>query len=934
MKRTVLFLLSFFALLAGSKLAAQPYFQRYDSIPVTLGSGYLSNAWAGGLNFVQTSTIDLNLDGIKDLFTFDRTGDKIRTFINHGTANTVDYKYDPSYESRFPEMHSWAILADYDNDGRSDIFTYSKLGGGMDVYRNISTFAGGLQFQLVYEQVHSVYNPTKSNFTPVNIPDGGVTASWDGGSGSTFATRSINVAYLNTAYWKLMSVSFDISHANAADVILYLVAPGGNKIRLVRNAGTGSNFSFTSIETGATNVIGSPGNDIAPFKGDFAPEAGTAAWNSFLASVTNPNGTWTLEAGDQTPGTGGVLKDFALTFYSPTYTPPATASMINLYISSVDIPALSDIDNDGDLDLVTFAITGTFMEYHQNLSMELYGTPDSLIFYMKNRSWGYAAEDASNNNYYLNDSTGQQYNVGNPGIVTEPGHDSIGEVLRSERHSGSCQLCIDLDNDGDKEFIVGDVSFPNLTMLTNGGTPKFAYMTAVDMAFPQNNGGSPPLDLTLFPCAYYEDVNNDNIKDLIVSPNSTNNSENFNSQVYYKNTGTNSAPVFQYQQGNLLQDNMIEVGEGAYPVFFDYDNDGLKDLFIGNYGYYNDAPIGQRSQIALFKNTGTFSQPKFDLVTLDYDSLSHLSLISNMIPTFGDMDGDGDADMFIGVNDGHIMYFQNVAPLGSPANFLLSMSRFTNSSGRPIDVGDVAAPQIFDVDNDGKNDLVVGGANGKLSYFHHVGSPTATTPALDSVTNFFGRLKVNQPGYFYGYSYPFMFRDDGVTKLLCGTQLGYMRMYNHIDGNLTGSFALVDSTFLGVREGERSAPYGADITGDGLLDLVVGNYQGGLDFFKGSVSTTGINDLAHSTPDNLSVYPNPADNSLTIQVLSDMNGTYNLELYDLVGQKVITEKMNDKTITISTENLRAGIYVCKVTALNKLGEASNAGFMKKVVVQH
>lgn len=916
---------------ATTHLMAQPYFQRYDSIPVTIGSTYLANPWAGGLNFVQTSSIDLNMDGIKDLFTFDRTGDKVRTFINRGTAGMVDYKYDPSYESRFPEMHSWAILADYDNDGRSDIFTYSKIGGGMDVYRNVSTIAGGLQFQLAYLQIKSIYNPTKSNFTAVAIPDGGVSSSWDGSSG-TFASRAINVANLNTSYWKLMSVSLDITHASDADVIVYLVAPGGSKIRLIRNAGTGANFSFTSIETGAANVIGSAGSDTAPFKGTYAPEAGAAAWNSFLAGIANPNGTWTLEVGDQTPGTGGTLKDWALTFYSPTYTPPATASMINLYISSVDIPALSDIDNDGDLDLVTFAITGTFMEYHQNLSMELYGTPDSLIFYMKNRTWGYAAEDASNNNYYLNDSIPPVNNVSNPGIITDP-HDSTGILRSSERHSGSCQLCIDLDNDGDKEFIVGDVSFANLTMLTNGGTPRDAYMTAVDMDFPQNNGGSAPLNLTLFPCAYYEDVNNDNVKDLIVSPNSTNNSENFNSEVYYKNTGTNTAPVFEYQQGNLLQDNMIEVGEGAYPVFFDYDNDGLKDLFIGNYGYYS--PGGQQSRIALFKNTGTFSNPRYDLVTRDFDSLSLLTPpIFNIIPTFGDMDGDGDADMFIGANDGKIHYFQNIAPLGSPAHFVLSAANFRNSNGRVIDVGDVAAPQIVDVDNDGMNDLVIGGANGKLSYYHHTGSSTSVTPSLDSVSNFFGNVKVNQPGYFYGYSYPFLFRDAGVTKLLCGTQLGYLRMYDHIDGNLGGSFSLVDSTYMGVREGERSAPFGADVTGDGLMDLVIGNYQGGLDFYKGSTSFTGITDIAQVSG-TLDVYPNPANRTVTLHVMSDAAGMYRVQLYNTLGQLVLSEKMDGNTLSLGTESLQPGIYICKVTMTDKPGGTiTGAPLVKRLVVEH
>ncbi|MCW3086512.1 MAG: repeat protein [Bacteroidetes bacterium] len=932
MKRIILpaLLIIGFACITNTSIA-QPFFQRYDSIDVTISGTSLVNPWAGGLNFVQTSSIDLNMDGIDDLFTFDRTGDKIRTFINHGTANTVDYKFDASYESKFPVMHNWAILADYNNDGKKDIFTYSNIGGGMDVYKNVSTIAGGLQFQLVSLQQKSIYNPTKSNYIPSSIPDGGVTNTWDGSSG-TFVNKAITVTNLNLSYWKLMSVSLDITHANDADVIVYLVAPGGSKIRLIRNAGgSGHNFTSTSFEMNATNVIGSTGFNSAPFKGGYAPEAGPAAWNSFIAGIANPNGVWSLNVGDQTSGNSGIIKDWSLTFYSPTYSPPSTASMINLYISSVDIPALSDLDNDGDLDLVTFAITGTFMEYHQNLSMELYGIPDSLCFYMKNRSWGYAAEDPSNNNYYLNDSVTGQYNVGNPGIITNPG-DSIGGVRSAERHSGSCQLCIDLDNDGDKEFIVGDVSFANLTMLTNGGTPKEANMVAVDTHFPENTSGTIPVDLTLFPCAYYEDVNNDNVKDLIVSPNATNASENFNSEVYYKNTGTNTAPVFEFQQANLLQDNMIEVGEGAYPVFFDYNNDGLKDLFIGNYGYYNVA--GFQHEIALFKNVGTPTVPKYDLVTRDYNNLSSLNIV-NMIPTFGDMDGDGDADMMIGSSDGRIDYFQNIAPLGATANFVLSVADYKNTNNHFIDVGDFAAPQIVDVDNDGMNDLVIGGANGKFTYYHHTGSPTSVNPALDSATNFWGHIKVNQAGYFYGYSYPFIFKEGGVTQLLAGSQLGYLRMYSHIDGNLTGTFTMIDSTFMGVREGERTAPCGADITGDGLMDLVVGNYQGGVAFFRGRTSLTSVNEVnAPESHWNMDAYPNPADNAITIRIVNDNTATYEVELYNTVGQLITSEKTASNMFELNTAAIPPGIYFCKVTELSKDGALKGAALVRRIVVQH
>ena len=65
----------------------------------------------------------------------------------------------------------------------------------------------------------------------------------------------------------------------------------------------------------------------------------------------------------------------------------------NLYVSSSDIPAIVDVDFDGDLDILTFNIGGQHVEYHQNQSMEMYGIPDSLVFVVQNQCWGKFTEE-------------------------------------------------------------------------------------------------------------------------------------------------------------------------------------------------------------------------------------------------------------------------------------------------------------------------------------------------------------------------------------------------------------------------------------------------------------------------------------------------------------------------------------------------------------
>jgi len=67
--------------------------------------------------------------------------------------------------------------------------------------------------------------------------------------------------------------------------------------------------------------------------------------------------------------------------------------------------------------------------------------------------------------------------------------------------------------------------------------------------------------------------------------------------------------------------------------------------------------LKQRQKIALFKNIGTTTQAKFQLITRDFANVSALN-ISHVRPTFGDVDGDNDADMFIGDYEGTIHYFE------------------------------------------------------------------------------------------------------------------------------------------------------------------------------------------------------------------------------------------------------------------------------------
>src|ERR1022692_3589998 len=87
----------------------------------------LSNPYTGGMNNPVFYNIDLNGDGVQDLFVFDRELLENQFLLFEADSkNSTQYHFAPQYESAFPKsMSIWAELADYNKDGLPDLFTAS-----------------------------------------------------------------------------------------------------------------------------------------------------------------------------------------------------------------------------------------------------------------------------------------------------------------------------------------------------------------------------------------------------------------------------------------------------------------------------------------------------------------------------------------------------------------------------------------------------------------------------------------------------------------------------------------------------------------------------------------------------------------------------------------------------------------------------------------
>lgn len=600
-----------------------------------------------------------------------------------------------------------------------------------------------------------------------------------------------------------------------------------------------------------------------------------------------------------------LVEDLVYSFQPP--------NNINLYISSTDLPGIADVDGDGDLDVLTFGILGTGLQYHKNLSMETYGICDSLIFELKNSCWGGFIESSSDNSVLLSYqgwpcTTG---NVSSPEFSGATWGDTLPKPQYDPgeaKHAGSTIMIFDMDSSGVMDLLLGDVSFNNLTMLQNGGAMvnTNSLMITQDASYPSTDT---PVDLFLFPAGFYNDVNNDGRRDLIVTTNSPNLSEDKESVWMYLNEGSDLIPDPKFQTKKFLQGDMIETGTAAYPVFFDVDQDGLKDILIGNLGDFDTACVCYESGMTYYRNSGTALEPSFEWMTDDFESLSTSGLPIGIIPTFGDLDNDGDEDMMIGDSEGNVHYFENLAGAGSPVDFVLATALYPDMDGTTIDVGQFAAPAMVDLDRDNDLDLVIGARNGRLHYYENRG--TVSNPLFKFVSDSLGYVDVRdfnqQQVNGSGFSVPTFIDSSGTYILYLGSESGRIFRYDDIDNNVMGTFTQTDTSYHDLFIGPRSGLSMADITGDGVDELIIGNYRGGLALFKLEIDNTGIDDLSSI---QVQVFPNPASSQVIIR-----DGTHDipygtmLTVHDLSGKQVTAAQWRRDQLELNVANWPSGLYI-------------------------
>ena len=263
----------------------------------------------------------------------------------------------------------------------------------------------------------------------------------------------------------------------------------------------------------------------------------------------------------------------------------------------------------------------------------------------------------------------------------------------------------------------------------------------------------------------------------------------------------------------------IEVKEGGSFYILGNPQPSDLDLFSGDEG----------GVIRFYENTGNFQNPSFPQgQNLQDDGGSQINIGERANIDLADLDDDGDYDLFVGDGDNQensLLFYRNSGTVSEQE--WTNDGRVKDNTGSNIGVGYTAAPCFADLDNDGDFDLVIGEWDGPLNYYENTGNPTTPEWTSRGTLKDDGGSDIN-PGRVNKLDFADYLDDDGDLDMAVGEEGGGINLYKNTGDKEKPIWILENEEMY--NEGDRSAPEFVDLNNDGLLDLIVGELDGTLNY--------------------------------------------------------------------------------------------------------
>lgn len=613
----------------------------------------------------------------------------------------------------------------------------------------------------------------------------------------------------------------------------------------------------------------------------------------------------------------------------------------NLFFGGMDTPRFQFVDIDGDDDNDLFIIDrDERLQFFRNVNGTLTIEPNSTFGLTAGSWFRFADIDSDGDQDCLTNGSSSEVSLyTNTGTSVSPQfqltvpvlRDTSGIDLFSERFS--IPTLADPDGDGDLDLFTGG-SIGSITYYQNIGTkfsPKYTYITSEYQGI-NIQGGPVGLPKALHGASGIEffDADSNGVLDLFWG-------DYFNPSLYFlKNIGTKLNPNIILSDSTYPNESVIHSYGFNVPQHVDVDANGIVDLMVGCV-----FPNVDKDNFMFYQNIGTNADPFYQLKSKNYIPMIDVGSRSSVASA--DFDRDGDIDLCVTSSGGKVSLFQNIGTKTKPffsaepvsvfslnGEFNITVTAgYVNSDTLPdlllgtfenglkvylntttdgvitfahqehllesFSLGQNTSPSLADVDNDGKFDVLVGNSGGQIALLRNT-----TVNGIQSyqIEKNFNSIDVGNDAA------PFCsdIDKDGVLELLIGNIDGVIWYYKQVAG-IANKFSLVNQKYDGIDVRLQASPDAADLDGDGDADLLIGNGKGGVYYFENTASPSGVS-AKPVQPTGFVVernYPNPFNPSTTISYSVPVAAAVRIVIFDLLGREL--EVLTDGPVTAGRHSL-------------------------------
>jgi len=348
------------------------------------------------------------------------------------------------------------------------------------------------------------------------------------------------------------------------------------------------------------------------------------------------------------------------------------------------------------------------------------------------------------------------------------------------------------------------------------------------------------------------------------------------------------------------------------PIVYDIDNDGDKEIIIGTVGY-QDTTDTIAGRLLIFNNDGSTYTADPEGVVAEFINGGYWYYTYTTVG-IGDVNGDGHSNIVSAATDGRIYVWQPDSIIGT--KILLLDTYETNGAI-------ITTPLIADIDNNGRDDIIIGSDDMKLYALTFEGDSLITIPDFPVLL---GHWLWSTPLFINDYLYVLTndglfykisnkgeviwkrleeslsftasspvagdMDRDGTYEIIVSTGTGKIISVDE-DGFIEWQKTIKDTTFF-------STPAISDLDGDGFLDVIL---AAGTRIYGFDKNGALLNGFPFDTGDSLTI-----QSSITLgdidndEMLDILVGSLDKKIYgyNYKGQKLAGFPLSCGSVTYAT----------------------------------